>query len=172
MTGFSRRAGMVVGAACLAVTGLLSVPSAAKAQGLKEQIIGTWQVVSIYNEENGVKQYNYGEKPLGITVFDRSGNIVQFLSKPDLPKFAAGNRLKGTDEENRAVVRGMIAGFGTYTVADDTGNVTIKWMASSYPNRTGTTETRTYKIVGNEMTAVNPTAASGGTSYTKFMRAK
>jgi len=64
----------------------------------------------------------------------------------------------------------MIAGFGTYTIDGDT--VTIEWVASSYPNRAGTTEKRTYKIVGDEMTAVNPTASSGGTSYQKWVRAK
>jgi hypothetical protein len=67
-------------------------------------------------------------------------------------------------------MQGMIAGFGTYTIDGDT--VTIKWVASSYPNRAGTREKRTYKIVGDEMTAVNPTASSGGTSYQKWVRAK
>jgi len=67
-------------------------------------------------------------------------------------------------------MQGMIAGFGTYTVEGDT--VAIKWIASSYPNRAGTTETRSYKLSGDELTAVNPTAASGGTSYAKFVRIK
>jgi Lipocalin-like domain len=172
MIGLLRRAGWLIIAVCLTLSGLLAVPSAAPALGLKEQIVGTWRLASIYNEENGVKQYNLGENPLGMIMFDRSGNVIQLLVKPDLPKFAAGNRLKGTDEENRAVVRGVISGFGTYTVADEKGTVTIKWVASSFPNRTGTTETRTYKIVGDEMTGVNPTASSGGVSYTKYLRAK
>ena len=50
--------------------------------------------------------------------------------------------------------------------------VTIKWIASSYPNRVGTSEKRTYKVTGDELTAVNPTAASGGVSYTKSVRLK
>jgi hypothetical protein len=64
----------------------------------------------------------------------------------------------------------MISGFGTYTIEGDTA--TIKWIASSYPNRVGTTEKRTYKIVGDELTAVNPTASSGGTSHQTYVRAK
>jgi hypothetical protein len=105
-----------------------------------------------------------------MTVFDRSGTYISWLSKPDLPKFAAKNRLKGTDAEYRGVVQGMIAGFGTYTVEGDT--VTIHWVASSYPNRAGTTEKRLYKIAGDELTSVNPTAASGGTSHAKLVRVK
>lgn len=158
--------------ACAVLAGLLSLPGLAYGQGqtLKEQIVGTWRQVSIYNEEGGVKKHLYGEKPVGLVVFDRSGYYISYLSKADLPKFARDNRLQGTDAEYRAVMHGMVAGFGTYTVEGDT--VTIKWIASSYPNRAGTTEKRTYKLVGDELTAVNPTAASGGTSYSMLVRVK
>ena len=74
-------------------------------QSLKEQIVGTWKLVSIYNEENGVKKYNFGDKPVGLLMFDRSGNVIQHLSKPGVAKFATGNRLKGTDAEYRAPCR-------------------------------------------------------------------
>jgi hypothetical protein len=84
-----------------------------------------------------------------------------------MPEFAAGYRLKGTDEEYRTVMQGIIAGFGTYTVTshDQMGGEQL-------PNRAGTTEKRTYKITGEQMTSVNPTAASGGTSYQTFERTK
>ena len=157
-------------AASAALGATLAAPSIALGQSLKEQIVGAWRTVSIYNEEGGVKKHLYGDKPVGMTVFDRSGTYISWLSKPDLPKFAAKNRLKGTDAEYRGVVQGMIAGFGTYTVEGDT--VTIKWVASSYPNRAGTTEKRIYKIAGDELNSVNPTAASGGTSYSKLVRVK
>ena len=157
-------------AASAALAATLAAPSIALGQSLKEQVVGAWRTVSIYNEEGGVKKHLYGDKPVGMTVFDRSGTYISWLSKPDLPKFAAKNRLKGTDAEYRGVVQGMIAGFGTYTVEGDT--VIIKWMASSYPNRAGTTEKRTYKIAGDELNSVNPSAASGGTSYSKLVRVK
>jgi Lipocalin-like domain len=152
------------------LVGLLSTPAIALGQSLKDDIIGAWRITSIYNEVGGVKTNLYGDKPVGLMVFDRSGYIISFLSKPELPKFAVDNRLKGTDAEYRAVVQGMISQFGTYTVDGDT--VTIKWIASSFPNRSGTTEKRTYKIAGGQMTSVNPTAASGGTAYQTMERAK
>jgi hypothetical protein len=157
-------------AAGAALTGLLAAPGIALGQSLKEQIIGAWQYVSIYNEEAGVKNYLYGEKPVGLTVFDGSGYVISYLSKPELPRFAVNNRLKGTDAEYRAVMQGMIANFGTYTVEGDT--VTIRYLGSTYPNRAGTTEKRTYKVVGDKMTVINPTAASGGRSYVELARAK
>ena len=170
MSGFVNRNGSARLAAIVALAGLLSVPGMAPGQSLKEQIVGTWRTVSIYNETGGTKANLYGDKPAGLTMYDRSGNYVSYLSKPDLPKFAAANRLKGTDAENRDIIHGMISGFGTYSVEGDT--VSIAHTASSYPNRAGTTEKRTYKIAGDEMTSVNPTAASGGTSYQKFVRVK
>ena len=152
------------------LSGLLSAPGAALGQSLKDEIVGAWRQVSIYTEEGGVRSHPYGDKIVGLVVFDRSGYIISFLSKADLPKFALNNRLKGTDAEYRAVVQGIIAGFGTYTVDGET--VSIAWQASSFPNRAGTTEKRTYRVVGDEMTAVNPTASSGGTSYQKWVRVK
>jgi len=78
----------------------------------------------------GKKTYLYGEKPVGLTMFDRYGNHMSYLSKSDLPKFATANRLKGTDAEYRTVVQ------------------------------------------GDEMSSINPSAASGGTSYQNFVRVK
>jgi hypothetical protein len=40
-----------------------------------------------------------------------------------VPKFAESNRLKGTDQEYRAVMQSMISGFGTYTIEGDTGTI-------------------------------------------------
>ena len=154
----------------VALAASLMVPGFVFAQALKDQIVGTWRTVSIYNEQGGKKENLYTDKPVGITVFDKSGTYVSWLSKPDLPKFGTANRLKATDAEYRQVMQGMIAGYGTYTVEGDT--VSIKWIASSYPNRVGTTEKRTYKISGDEMIATNPTAASGGKSISKLVRVK
>jgi hypothetical protein len=152
------------------VAGLVLAPSAALGQSLKEQLPGGWRLVSIYNEENGVKKDFFGEKPIGLLMFDSSGNVSTFIARSTLPKFAVANRQQGTDKEYREVMQGMIAGFGTYTVEGDTA--TIKWLASSYPNRSGTTEKRMYKLKGNQLHITNPTAASGGTSYSIYVRAK
>lgn len=126
---------------CAIVAGLLYLPGAAPAQSLKEQIVGTWRIASLYSEEGGQRTYPFTEKPVGLTMFDRTGHVVTFLSQPDVPKFAVPNRLKATEEETRRAYQAMISGFGTYTV-----------------------------LSGDQLTAVNPTAASGGTSYQTLVR--
>ena len=145
-------------------------PGLAMAQTLKQQIVGTWKLQSIYNEDKSGKRMLFGDKPLGIVVFDGSGNVVSFLSKPDMPRFAKANRLSGTDKEYRDVMQATIAGFGTYTVEGET--VSIRWVGSSYPNRVGATEKRTYQVKGDQLSATNPVASSGGTSHSIYVRAK
>ena len=167
MNNLSKRTTLLAVSAALG-TALLA-PGIALGQSVKDQIVGTWRLVSIYNEVNGTKTNLYGEKPAGLLVFDKAGNSISMIAKPDIPKFAKANRLQGTDAEYRAVVQSIIAGFGTYTVEGDT--VTIKTIASSYPNRSGTTEKRVMKISGDKLTTVNPTAASGGTAYANYVRA-
>jgi lipocalin-like protein len=98
--------------ACAAFAGLVSLSGVAFGQTLKEQIVGTWRQVSIYNEEGGTKRHLYGDNPVGLAVFDRSGYYISYLSKPDLPKFAGNNRQKGTDAEYRAIMQGMVADLG------------------------------------------------------------
>ena len=154
----------------IALAAALFAPVIAFGQSLKDQLVGTWKTVAIYNEQDGKKTHIYGDKPVGMSMYDKSGNYVTYLAKPDLPKFASGNRQKGTDAEYKAIMQGMVAGTGTWTTEGDT--VTIKWTGSSFPNRVGTSEKRTVKIVGDEMTVTNPSASSGGTSYTKAIRVK
>src|ERR1051325_9299952 len=91
--------------ALVVLCGSVFLPEISYGQSLKEQIVGTWRLVSIYNEENGKKTNNFGDNPTGLLMFDRLGNVMQFLSRPGAPKFAENNRLKGTDAENRAAIQ-------------------------------------------------------------------
>jgi hypothetical protein len=83
---------------------------------LKDQVVGTWAYVSVDTvRPDGTRQPMYGTNPQGLAVFDGSGHYILMASRADIAKFASANRTEGTPEENRAVVQGMIAHFGTYT---------------------------------------------------------
>jgi hypothetical protein len=43
----------------------------------------------------------------------------------DRPEFAINNRLQGTAEENKAIVQGTVAFYGTWTV-DETTNTNLR----------------------------------------------
>jgi len=53
-------------------------------------------------------------------VFQSDGYFAFILNRTDLSKFAANNRYAGTLEENKTIVQGSFAYFGTYTVTNKT----------------------------------------------------
>jgi hypothetical protein len=84
------------------------------------------------------------------------------ITRASLPKLAAGNREKGTPEENQAVVQGSIAYFGTYTFDEETRMLTARIEGSTFPNFIGQDQKRLITIRGDELTYVNPQPSGGG----------
>ena len=97
--------------------------------------------------------------PKGIIVFTSDGRFIYLYSRGDLPKFASNNRATGTADENKAVVQGSIATFGTYSVAGK--ELSLKIEQSTFPNWIGADQKRTIAITGDELKWHNP-AGSGG----------
>jgi hypothetical protein len=81
--------------------------------------------------------------------------------------------MKGTAEENQAVIQGSHATFGKYTVAsnkEQTVNVHIE--GSTFPNWDGQDQKRVMIVSGDELKITNPNATTGGTNYMVWKRAK
>jgi hypothetical protein len=140
------------------------------AQSLKQQIVGTWQVQSATVDQNGKKVQPFGPHPTGYWIFTAGGNFVSDIVRPDLPKFASNNRMKGTIRENRAVVQGSLSFFGTYTVNDADHSLTVRYVGSSFPNWMGTEQKRSVEISGDQLTYKNPHGTIGGASVVLVMK--
>jgi len=80
--------------------------------------------------------------------------------------------LQGTPDENKAAVHGSIATFGTYTVDETSKSFTVRFEASTYPNNTGTEQTRPFAITGDELKITNPASSAGGQTELTYKRAK
>jgi hypothetical protein len=92
-------------------------------------------------------------------------------TRPDLPKFASNNRMQGTAEENKAIVQGSIAYFGTYSVVDKV--IIEKVEGSTWPSWIGTDQKRTItSLTGDDMTLANAANSVGGTGETTYKRVK
>jgi hypothetical protein len=140
---------------------------------LAQQIQGSWILVSIYNEQDGKKIDLYGPNPRGSIILTPDGRFIYIIMRASLPKFAANNRMKGTAEENQAVIQGSHATFGKYTVAsnkEQTVNVHIE--GSTFPNWDGQDQKRVMIVSGDELKITNPNATTGGTNYMVWKRAK
>ena len=144
-----------------------SVPAAAQTAN---DLVGTWSLISITYEQNGKTTQPYGANPKGIEIFGSDGRVVVVIVRPDLPKFASNNRVEGTAEENKAVVQGSLAYFGTYKADDKSYSLQIE--GSTFPNFAETSQKRAFVIKGDELIVSNTAASTGLPSTTVWRRVK
>jgi hypothetical protein len=156
--------------------GLTSLPSNAIAQqkSFKDQLVGTWKTVLCEAvQPDGTREpANIGANQAGQYILTEDGHF-SFQSAAELPKFASSNRMKTTPEENKAVVEGSIAYFGTYTVNEADRTIALKIERSSFPNMNGTIGKRIVTALSeDEMRYINPGPVGGGSIICSYKRAK
>ena len=153
--------------------GLALLPGSAVAQQkpLKEQLAGTWTIVSNDNvAPDGAKRQLFGPNPKGILVLAANGQYAQIIVLPNRPNFKANSRLEGTPEENKAAVQGTTAAFGTWSVDEASKTITVRNEGGMFPNQVGTESKRTVSVAGDQLRVSNPTPASGGRSESVWKR--
>src|SRR5262245_25229560 len=120
----------------------------------KDQLVGTWTLVSTDNTQN------FGANPKGMLVFDGNGRYSLVFMRSDLPKFAASAADKGTAEEN-------------YTVNEADKTITSRAEGSWFPNQVGTEAKRIItSLTADELKYTNPATALGTTAHTVWRRGK
>src|SRR5438128_12625252 len=112
----NRRATLAAISASLMLAGLAAPAGDAAAQDAKS-LVGTYTLVSAdTTDASGKKTPTFGPNARGSLIFASNGRYSINIARASLPKFASDNRVKGTAEENQAVIAGSIAHFGKYTV--------------------------------------------------------
>jgi len=139
---------------------------------LREQLVGTWSVVSQFTDKDGQRMETFGAHPKGMVVYDVSGRFVGLVESGELPRFLSGNRMTGSIEENQAIVQGSIAYFGHYTVDEKAGKVTLRFEGCTYPNWEGQDQTRTLSFAGNALDMTIPNNSLGGVGHIVLSKAK
>jgi hypothetical protein len=144
--------------------------STALAQTAKN-LVGTWKNISNQTvHPDGKRTNNFGPNGTGMAMFGANGRFITLNINPDTPKFASNSRGQGTPEENKAAVLGSVGLFGTYTA---TGKViTMNVEGSSYPNWTGTVQTRNIVSLTSDELKWTLAGSLGGTSELVFKRIK
>src|SRR5215469_7193240 len=141
------------------------------AQTAKE-FVGSWTLVSSTTKLDGVKSDTFGPNPKGLLVFDAGGRYVITFFAANLPKFASNNRASGTTDENKAIVTGSLAHFGTYTVNEADKSFTFHIENATFPNWDNTEQKRAFGISGDELKYTTPVATAGGTATLIWKRVK
>jgi hypothetical protein len=143
-------------AACAAATLALSLPAISavgQQQSLKEQLVGTWMLVSWEQKKSdGTKVQRYGANPTGIAFFDAGGRYIITVMRSDRAKYASNALWQGTAEENKTTADGTITYFGTYSVGEADSSIAIHIEGSSFPNWNGGDQKRIVAITGDELT--------------------
>src|SRR5688572_27229377 len=100
----NRRTTLTAISASLFLAGLAASAGDAAAQSAK-QLAGTYSGVSFTNTDAaGKSTLIFGPNPRAMLILTGDGHYTIVVMRESLPKFAANNRMKGTAEENQAVV--------------------------------------------------------------------
>ena len=155
------------------VLGLTLVPSGAVAQqkSLKEQVVGTWTLVSCDPPANATRQ-PFCVNPSGSEIFDANGRFIVVIAARGRPKATTGptgaiNRADLSPEEYKAITQGMVANFGTYSVNEADKTQTLHAEGALFPNGEGRDAKMSVSVTGDE----KKTVSADGTVYT-WRRAK
>jgi hypothetical protein len=166
---------------CLAV-GLSATASLAQQKSLKEQLVGTWTLVSSdHVRPDGSKLQQFGANPKGINVFDTNGHFFLIIASSgslmivsaDNPKIVSIDPSKTNFEEFGGLNVESIAYYGTYTVNEAEKVAILHIDASTFPNQVGTDQKRTItSLTANELKYSTSAAVSGVQIHQAWKRAE
>jgi lipocalin-like protein len=115
---------------------------------MREQLIGTWKLVSVLNEDaaTGERSPLFGDDPVGYINYAPDGRMMVIQVRGDRQKPAGP---VPTADEAAALFRSVLSYAGTYTIDGNevTHHVDISWNETW----TGTTQTRTFRFEGDRL---------------------
>jgi polyisoprenoid-binding protein YceI len=148
--------------ACLLMAACLPAFAAKSDAAAAEAVLGTWTLVSADSVlTDGTRVAQYGEDPRGLLFFDAQGRYAVQILRAQRPAFAANDKNKGTDAENRATVQGTNSHFGHYEVDTTNRALVFRVEHASYPNWEGKAQVRAYTLVDDVLTYTVPTPTFG-----------
>jgi hypothetical protein len=174
----------ILGIAAMTALGLSVLPGSVVAQQktLKEQLIGTWRLVSSDQVRlDGSKLKQFGDNPTGINVFDASGRFFILIASADnskiasndAKKIASNNPNQANPAEFGALIPESMAYYGTYTVNEAEKVIILHLEASTFPNLVGTDQKRIItSLTADELRYTNPAAISGVQVHQVWKRAE
>jgi len=148
----------ILALAPVAALGLALLPTDLDAQqgALKEQLVGTWTIVSYEGiAPDGTKRQF--ANPKGLLIFDSGGRFAQVIARPDRPKFKSPG--KPTVEELAGATEDFFAAnTGTWRVSEAEKLLVQEFEAALRPNNEGTVFRSGIDLSGDELrlTSVRP----------------
>ena len=149
----------------------LGLTSTAEAQQgtLKQQIIGTWTLVSVYDVlPDGKKSTEvWGDGVKGSVAYDGSGRFTYMIVSAGRPKHTTITPLTA-----RTPVGPMIGYFGTYSVNEADKSVTLSIERCTFPNWEGTDRKLLLSVKGDQMSQTLAPTPGATIPNLEWVRAK
>ena len=135
-------------------------------ESLRSPLAGTWvlRAAEIIGPDGArVTDPAYGPDAKGVLMVDGDGQYSLQIFRPDRPKFASGDKKRGTPQEYEAAVLGLSTHVGHIVVDAARQTLQFKIDHAAFPNWEHTTQTRQYKLSGDELSYQVPASAGAGT---------
>jgi Lipocalin-like domain len=165
----SLKAGIVTMA--LAASPITSSISRADSSPATSPLAGTWTLVAAdVVHADGTRARDYGAAPKGLMLIDAAGHYSLQIFKSERPRFAAADKLAGTEAEYKAAVLGSSTHYGTVSIDATAHTLTFKIESASFPNWEGAAQTRNYELKEDELSYRVPARPNGDTPISVWRR--
>jgi hypothetical protein len=144
--------------ACRGIVARDPTPDHLASRSLKEQVSGTWKLVSWKIEQANGELIDppLGPVPLGWIMYQPEGHMSVVLMRPDRPKFASNNLMEATPEEIKAAFEGYVSYCGSYEVNEQERFVIHRLQLSWFPNLVGTEQKRFFEFADDRLILKTP----------------
>jgi hypothetical protein len=159
----------------LACVGFASESAFSQQKSLKDQMVGMWTLVSADTTDKDGKKTPFldGADIKGMLVFAANGKMLFQAISNSIPVIASKDRMNTTAQEEKAVAHGTLSYWGTYSVSEPDGVVTLKIERSTFPNQTLADGKRIIKMTGaDDMKWETPSRSAGGRNDLVWRRVK
>ena len=126
-------------------------------------MVGAWELISFtIQKANGEVIYPFGKNARGSIIYTDSGRFSAQVMRPDRPKFASGDQMKGTAEEIKANYEGFVSYYKSYEFDSENDIVIHHVEGSLFPNWEGQDLKRFFELSGNQLKLNTPPTLWGG----------
>jgi hypothetical protein len=138
-------------------------------------LTGTWTLLRaeiLKPDGTIVTDPDYGPDAKGLLIVDGTGRYSLQIFRPGRPKFASGDKTRGTTEEYQAAVLGISTHTGRIVVDTVHNRLIFQIDHAAYPNWEQTEQKREYDFRGDELTYKVPPVAGGTSAISVWRRAE
>ena len=113
---------------------------------------GAWRLVTFEERAlDGELTYPYGKHPVGLLVYDATGQMSVQIMRRDRPDLSTTNSQEISPEEIKAAVEGFTAFFGTYEVDESNCLIIHHVEGHLLPNSVGKNLKRAFEFSGDRL---------------------